>query len=45
VRDHWDSLDTTAARRSFLQAGQVKLLACLDPFRFTVEAYMGEWTV
>jgi DNA invertase Pin-like site-specific DNA recombinase len=45
VRDHWDSLDTTAARRAFLQAGQVKLLASLHPFRFSVEAYMGEWTV
>lgn len=45
VRDHWDGLATTAARRSFLLAGKVKVLASREPFRFSVEAYMGEWTV
>jgi hypothetical protein len=45
VRDHWASLATTALRRSFLLAGKVKVLASREPFRFSVEAYMGEWTV
>jgi hypothetical protein len=45
VRDHWDSLATTAARRAFLQAGQLKVLASREPFQFSVEAYMGEWSV
>ena len=46
LRDHWlNNLKTVQAKRAWLLAGQVKVIAAREPFQFSVEAFMGEWAV